>query len=182
MVDNEKLKEAFRLLIEAVGDDPNREGLIDTPSRAASMMSEMLEGMNYTNDELVSMFDKTFDEYNTDSRNVVAVRDIDIYSFCEHHIALMYDMSCDIAYVPNGKVIGLSKLARIADMVSKRLQLQERITEDILYIVSKITKSSDVFVRIKGCHSCVSARGIKKKSYTITKSKIGNISEDVFDL
>ena len=87
----------------------------------------------------------------------------------------MYDMTVDIAYRPNGKVIGLSKLARIADMVAKRLQLQERITNDILEIVSKITNSKDVYVRVKGCHSCVSARGIKKKSYTITKASIGDI-------
>ena len=92
----------------------------------------------------------------------------------------MYDMTVDIAYIPNGKVIGLSKLARIADMVSKRLQLQERIGSDILYIVKEITKSNDIIVRITGCHSCVTARGIKKRSKTTTISKIGNIDVEVF--
>ena len=108
------------------------------------------------------------------------MKDIDIFSHCEHHLALMYDMTVDIAYVPNGKVIGLSKLARIADMVSKRLQLQERIGNDILYIVKKITGSNDIIVRIEGCHSCVTARGIKKRSKTVTISKIGKLGVEVF--
>ena len=178
MIDQKRLENAIREMIIALGDDPTREGLVDTPKRAAGMYAELLEGMNYTNDEIAIMFDKTFDEDSlTDSKNIVVIKDIDIFSFCEHHLALMYDMTVDIAYRPNGKVIGLSKLARIADMVAKRLQLQERITNDILEIVSKITNSKDVYVRVEGCHSCVSARGIKKKSYTITKASIGDIKE-----
>ena len=144
------------------------------------MYLELFEGMNYTNDEIAVMFDKTFSEDRlTDSKNLVIVKDIDIFSHCEHHLALMYDMTVDIAYIPNGVVIGLSKLARIADMVAKRLQLQERIGEDILYIVKKITNSNDILVRIEGCHSCVTARGIKKRSKTVTFAKLGNISEEV---
>ena len=136
--------------------------------------------MNYSNDELVNMFDKTFDgDYLTDSKNLVVVKDIDIFSHCEHHLALMYDMKIDIAYIPNGRVIGLSKLARIADMASKRLQLQERIGNDILEIVKKITDSEDILVRIEGCHSCVTARGVKKRSKTMTIAKIGNIDLEV---
>lgn len=178
MIDEEKLQSAMKEILLAVGADFSQEGLRDTPKRAARMLSEMLEGMNYTNDEIAAMFDKSFEEDTfVNSKNLVVMKDIDIFSFCEHHFALMYDMTVDIAYRPNGRVIGLSKLARIADMVSKRLQLQERITEDILYIIKKITNAEDIFVRVKGCHSCVSARGIKKKSYTITKSKIGNIVE-----
>ena len=99
------------------------------------------------------------------------MKDIDIFSYCEHHLALMYDMKVTVAYIPNGKVIGLSKIARICDMVSKRLQLQERIGTDIAYIMEKITDSKDVAVLIEGCHSCMSARGIKKtaaKTYTTT--------------
>ena len=180
MINKEKLEKAFKDIIEALGDDVNREGLIDTPRRAAEMYMELFEGMNYTNDEIASMFNKTFEEdYLTDSKNIVIVKDIDIFSHCEHHLALMYDMTVDIAYIPNGKVIGLSKLARIADMVAKRLQLQERIGDDILYIVKKITNSNDVLVKIEGSHSCVTARGIKKRSKTITYSKIGNISNEV---
>ena len=182
MIDKERLENAFKEIILALGDDPNREGLIDTPKRAAEMYAEQFEGMNYTNDELVDLFDKTFErDYLTDSKNIVIMKDIDIFSHCEHHIALMYDMTVDIAYIPNGRVIGLSKLARIADMVSKRLQLQERIGSDILYIVKQITKSDNVIVRIKGCHSCVTARGIKKRSVTTTISKIGDISVELFN-
>lgn len=177
MIDEKRLENAFKEIILALGDDPNREGLIDTPKRAAQMYLEQFEGMNYTNDELVEMFDKSFDgDYLTDSKNIVIMKDIDIFSHCEHHLALMYDMTVDIAYIPNGRVIGLSKLARIADMVAKRLQLQERIGNDILYIVQKITKSNDIIVRIEGCHSCVTARGVKKRSKTITVTKIGNIT------
>ena len=181
MIDKNRLENAFKEIILALGDNPTREGLIDTPKRAAEMYLEMFEGMNYSNDEIAVMFNKLFDEdYLTDSKNLVVVKDIDIFSHCEHHLALMYDMTVDIAYIPNGKVIGLSKLARIADMVSKRLQLQERIGNDILYIVKKITNSNDILVRITGCHSCVTARGIKKRSKTVTVTKIGNIKvEDI---
>lgn len=180
MIDEKKLEKAFKEIIEALGDDVNRPGLVATPKRAASFFKEMFLGMEYTNDELVEMYNKTFDtDYVTDSKNVVVVKDIPIFSFCEHHLALMYDMKVDIAYIPNGMVIGLSKLARIADMVSKRLQLQERITNDILYIVKKITNSNDVLVRISGKHSCVNARGIKKDSVTTTISKVGNIDLEV---
>ena len=181
MIDQKRLEKAFNEIILALGDDPLREGLKDTPKRATEMYLELFEGMNYTNDEIADMFNKTFEsDYLTDSKNVVVVKDIDIFSHCEHHLALMYDMKVDIAYVPNGKVIGLSKLARIADMVSKRLQLQERIGNDILYIVKKITNSNDIIVRIEGCHSCVTARGIKKRSKTTTISKIGKIGVEVF--
>ena len=99
------------------------------------------------------------------------VKDIDIFSYCEHHIALMYDMKVTVAYVPKGRVIGLSKIARIADMVGKRLQLQERIGSDIADVICKVTGSEDVAVFIEGCHSCMTARGIKKtntKTYTQT--------------
>jgi GTP cyclohydrolase I len=180
MVDRERLEKAFREIILALGDDPNREGLIDTPKRASEMYLEQFEGMNYSNDEIADMFNKSFDEdYMTDSKNVVVVKDIDIFSHCEHHLALMYDMTVDIAYIPSGKVIGLSKLARIADMCAKRLQLQERIGNDILYCVKKITKSDNILIRITGCHSCVTARGIKKRSKTTTISSIGDISLEV---
>ncbi len=180
MIDKERLEKAFNEIILALGDDPKREGLKDTPKRAAEMYLELFEGMNYTNDEIADMFNKTFEsDYLTDSKNVVVVKDIDIFSHCEHHLALMYDMKVDVAYVPNGRVLGLSKIARIADMVSKRLQLQERIGNDILYIMRKVTGSNDILVRIEGCHSCVTARGIKKRSKTVTVSKIGSIDMEV---
>lgn len=109
------------------------------------MYAEMFEGMNYTNDEIADMFCKTFEEeseFCESDQDMVVVRDIEIFSHCEHHLALMYDMSVTVAYVPAGRVIGLSKIARIADMVSRRLQLQERIgAEPSPTIVQKITRS-----------------------------------------
>ena len=181
MIDKERLEKAFKEIIIALGDNPEREGLLDTPKRAAEMFLEQFDGMNYTNDQIAELLNKSFDEDTLSlSNNLVIMKDIDIFSHCEHHLALMYDMKVDIAYVPNGKVIGLSKLARIADMVSKRLQLQERIGNDILYIVKKITNSNDIIVRITGCHSCVTARKKKKRSKTTTISKIGNIDVEVF--
>lgn len=173
-IDKEAIKFHIREIIKALGDDPEREGLKDTPDRVSRMYEEVFEGMNYTNEELAVMFDKTFEddvEYETDSKDMVVVKDIDVFSYCEHHMALMYDMKVTVAYVPAGKVIGLSKIARIADMVSKRLQLQERIGSDIAEVMQKITGSEDVAVLIEGSHSCMTARGIKKpasKTYTTT--------------
>lgn len=173
-IDKDAVREHVRGLLIALGDDPDREGLKDTPDRVARMYEEVFEGMNYTNHEIVQMFDKTFEEdltFSSENSDFVIVKDIDIFSYCEHHMALMYDMKVTVAYVPNGKVIGLSKIARIADMVSKRLQLQERIGTDIAEIMQEITGSEDVAVLIEGCHSCMTARGIKKtdaKTYTTT--------------
>ncbi len=179
-IDREAIKEHIRGILVALGDDPEREGLKETPERVAKMYEQVFEGMNYTNHEIAQMFDKTFEEdlsLCTKNRDLVIVKDIDIFSYCEHHMALMYDMKVTVAYVPNGKVIGLSKIARIADMVSKRLQLQERIGTDIAEIIQEITDSEDVAVLIEGCHSCMSARGIKKtgaKTYTSTlRGKFG---------
>ena len=173
-IDKDAVREHVRGLLIALGDDPDREGLKDTPDRVARMYEEVFEGMNYTNHEIAQMFDKTFEEdltFSSENSDFVIVKDIDIFSYCEHHMALMYDMKVTVAYVPNGKVIGLSKIARIADMVSTRLQLQERIGTDIAEIMQEITGSEDVAVLIEGCHSCMTARGIKKtdaKTYTTT--------------
>lgn len=98
----------------------------------------------------------------TESKQVVVMKDIDLFSYCEHHMALMYDMTATVAYIPHGKVIGLSKIARICDMVGRRLQLQERLGMDIADILSEITDTTDIAVVIEGRHSCVSARGIKR--------------------
>ena len=173
-IDRAAVEEHIRGLLIALGDDPDREGLKETPSRVAKMYEEVFEGMNYTNHEIACMIDKTFEDdltFEKDNSDFVIVKDIDIFSYCEHHMALMYDMKVTVAYVPKGKVIGLSKIARIADMVSKRLQLQERIGTDIAEIMQEVTGSEDVAVLIEGCHSCMTARGIKKtaaKTYTST--------------
>lgn len=173
-IDKQAVREHIRGLLIALGDDPDREGLKETPERVARMYEEVFEGMNYSNHEIAQMFDKTFEEdltFSKENSDFVIVRDINIFSYCEHHMALMYDMKVTVAYVPRGKVIGLSKIARIADMVSKRLQLQERIGTDIAEIMEEVTGSQDVAVLIEGCHSCMTARGIKKtdaKTYTTT--------------
>ena len=181
MIDKKAIEEHIRGILVALGDDPNREGLVDTPKRVAEMYSEVFEGMNYTNDEIAEMFDKTFEEGVTseNTSKVVVMKDIELYSYCEHHMALMYDMKANVAYIPNGKVIGLSKIARVVDMVGKRLQLQEKIGQDIADIITKITGSEDVAVTIEGYHSCVSARGIRKqKTKTFTAEFRGKFKDD----
>lgn len=165
MIDTKKIEAHIYGIIEALGDDPNREGLKETPKRVAKMYEEVFMGMNYTNEQIAKMFDKTFlDDLDFSNQEVVVVKDINIFSYCEHHLALMYDMKVTVAYIPNKKVIGLSKIARIADMVARRLQLQERIGSDIAKIIELITDSNDIAVIIEGKHSCMNARGIKKQT------------------
>lgn len=171
MINREKIENHIRGILEAIGENPDREGLKDTPKRVAKMYAEVYEGISYTNDDIVDMFNKTFEDNLSMTNDMVVIKDIDAFSYCEHHLALMYDMKVTVAYIPKDKVIGLSKVARIVDMVTKRLQLQERISTDIAYIMEKITGSEDVAVLISGNHSCMTARGIKKansKTYTQT--------------
>ncbi len=173
MIDTEKIEYHIKEILKALGDDPEREGLKETPKRVAKMYEEVFEGMNYTNAQIAEMFNKTFeeDDYFTSSSDLVLVKDIEVFSYCEHHMALMYDMKVSVAYIPKGKVVGLSKIARISDMAAKRLQLQEKLGSDIAEIMTMITGSEDVAVMIEGCHSCMTARGIKKtaaKTYTNT--------------
>ena len=181
-IDQKAIEQHIRGSLEALGDDPEREGLRETPARVARMYAEVFDGMNYTNHEIARMFDKTFEEdalRETGANDIVLVRDIDIFSHCEHHLALMYDMTATIAYVPNGKVLGLSKIARIADMAARRLQLQERLGSDIAEIMEEVTGSPDIAVIIRGCHSCMTARGIKKSSATtVTTTMRGRFDTD----
>lgn len=164
MIDTKAIEEHVRGILIALGDNPDREGLVETPKRVAKMYQEVFAGMNYTNHELAQMLDKTFteDTVSTCSDQVVVMKDIDLFSYCEHHMALMYDMKATVAYIPKGRVIGLSKIARICDMAGRRLQLQERLGRDIADILGEITGSTDIAVLLEGRHSCVSARGIKK--------------------
>lgn len=180
MIDKKSIEEHIRGILIALGENPDREGLKDTPKRVANMYEEIFQGMNYTNDEIADMFDKSFDiEDNLNSDDMVIVKDIEIFSCCEHHLALMYDMKVTVAYIPKNKVLGLSKIARICDMVSKRLQLQEKIGKDIAEIMQKITNSNDIAVLIKGKHSCMTARGINNRSsITETSTFMGKFKED----
>ena len=158
-MDRKKLEEAARLMIEAIGENPEREGLLETPKRFADMMAEQFAYAAVSNGEIAKEFNKTFVSPESD---MVVVKDISIFSHCEHHLALMYHMHAAVGYIPRGRVIGLSKVARIADAVSKRLQIQERIGTDIRDIMMEITGSPDVIVLLEGEHSCMTARGIKK--------------------
>ena len=180
-IDKDAIREHVRGILIALGDDPDREGLKETPDRVARMYEEVFAGMNYTNDEIAEMYGKTFKEEDTrHTEDMVFVKDIEVFSYCEHHMALMYDMKVSIAYLPKDKLIGLSKLARIADMVARRLQLQERIGTDIAYIVSKYTGSEDLALLNEANHSCISARGIKKPgTKTFTTTFRGKFENDI---
>ena len=179
MIDTKAIEKSIRDILIALGDDPDREGLKETPQRVAKMYEEVFAGMNYTNAEIAAMFNKTFDEADPEHHDLVLVRDIDVFSYCEHHMALMYDMKVSVGYLPKGKVIGLSKIARIADMAARRLQLQERLGRDIAEIISMVTGSEDVAVVISGCHSCMTARGIQKPgTRTVTETYRGKFETD----
>lgn len=176
MFNKKKLEKYIRKILEEIDPNPDREGLVETPKRVAKMYCEVLEGQNYTNDEIAAMYNKCFP---CEANDLVLEKDIPCFSYCEHHLALMYNLKISIAYIPNGKVIGLSKLARIADMVCKRLQLQERIGEDIAYIVSKVCDTPHVAVIITGEHSCMTARGVRKPgTVTRTATLRGNFKQD----
>jgi GTP cyclohydrolase I len=171
-VDKNKIKEHIRGILEAIGEDPYREGLIDTPSRVANMYEEMFCAVTYSNSDIAKMFDKTFEEdfiLSQGTHEIVMVKDIEIFSMCEHHLALMYNMKVAVAYIPNKKILGLSKIARIADMVSKKPQLQERIGSDIAEIMKMVSGTEDVAVIIEGQHACMTSRGIKN-GRSVTKS------------
>lgn len=179
-IDQKAIEEHIRGILVALGDDPEREGLQDTPQRVARMYAEVFDGMNYSNKEIADMFSKSFEVPSKSESDMVVVKDIEIFSYCEHHLALMYDMKVTVAYIPKGKVIGLSKIARIADMVAKRLQLQERIGTDIAEVICMATGSEDVAVYIEGNHSCMTARGIKKTSAkTVTTTFCGRFEAEM---
>ena len=181
-IDNDAFREHVRGILAALGDDPDREGLKETPDRVARMYEEVFEGMNYTNHEIAMMFNKSFKDdlcVGSDKKDIVLVRDIPIFSYCEHHIALMYDMSVSVAYIPKEKVLGLSKIARICDMASKRLQLQERIGSDIAEIMCEAAETDDLAEIIHGTHSSMSARRIKKEgASTVTTTFRGRFETD----
>lgn len=176
-INTEKIRELTCEFLKAIGDDPNREGLLKTPNRVAKMCVEIFEGMTHSNHEIAEMFNTCFEDVKTG--DLVVESNIPIHSFCEHHLMLMYDMSVAIGYIPNGKVIGLSKLARISDMVGKRLQLQERIGSDIADILHEILNTNDIIVVIQGKHGCMTARGIKsREAVTKTATLRGRFESD----
>ena len=176
-IDSNKIKELTREFLKALGDDPDREGLKNTPDRVSRMCQELFEGMNYTNEEIAQKFDVCFEDVQTG--DLVVESHIPIHSMCEHHILPMYDMYVSIGYIPNSRVIGLSKLARIADMCGKRLQLQERIGSDIADVLEQVLNTKDVIVVIQGKHACMTMRGIKaREAVTRTATLRGAFNTD----
>lgn len=163
-----EVEEAVRHLLIAMGQDIERPGLIETPRRVAGYWQELLEGENYTNKEIAEKFKKDFIVSHS---NLVVKEVKNVYSHCEHHLALMFNGVAYVAYIPVAeqdgyKVIGLSKIDRIVDLCSKRLQLQEKLASDIAECISYATGSNLVYVQIVMNHGCVSARGPKSEGVT----------------
>ena len=166
MIDEIAAQDAIKNLLSAMDIKAERHSDFDrTPARVVKMLAEVWQGEQYTNDEIAAMFGKTFD---SDETAMVVVTDIPCFSYCEHHLALIYNLKISVGYIPHGKIIGLSKIARIADMVCRRLQLQEKICADIVDVMTKII-GDDVIVYATGEHSCMTARGIKKAG-TVTRT------------
>lgn len=159
-----QIEEAIAMIITAVGEDPEREGLLRTPDRVARMYEELLCGYRTDPLELVNdaIFDVTYDE-------MVLVRDIEFYSLCEHHL-LPFIGRAHVAYIPRGKVIGLSKIPRIVDLFAKRLQVQERMTRQIADMISELLNPHGVAVVLEAVHLCSMMRGVKKHDARMTTS------------
>ena len=172
MTDHKKIEEAVRLFLEGIGEDPEREGLIDTPARIARMCAELYGGMDADVSEHLS---RTF---SVDSSEMVIERDITFYSTCEHHI-LPFFGKAHIAYVPDGKVVGLSKLARTVEVFARRLQLQEQLTGQIADALMELMQPKGALVMIEAEHMCMTMRGIKKPgTKTVTVVTRGVFNED----
>ena len=172
MIDQNLIKEGVRFILEGIGEDVNREGLVDTPDRIARMYEEIFAGM----EEAASVhLKKTFTAENTD---MIIEKDIPFYSMCEHHLVPFYG-KVHIAYVPDGKVVGLSKLARTVEVFAKRPQLQERMTTQIADAIMENLNAKGVMVIIEAEHMCMTMRGVKKPgSRTVTLSSKGVFESD----
>ena len=158
------MQEQFRAIIEGIGEDPAREGLRETPRRAAAAMEFLTRGYQQTLAQIVN--DALFD---SDSSEMIVVQDIELYSLCEHHL-LPFIGKCHVAYVPTGKVLGLSKVARIVDMYARRLQIQEGLTRQIAEAVQEVTAAAGVSVIIEARHTCMMMRGVEKQNSVMKTS------------
>ena len=161
-MDEKKIREAVKMMLEAIGEDPEREGLVETPDRIARMYEEIFEGFNHSPEKHLKKV------FTVDSDDIVLEKDITFYSMCEHHLLPFYGKT-HIAYIPDGKVVGLSKLARTVEVFARRLQLQERMTAQIADAMMRYVKAKGVMVVVEAEHMCMTMRGIKKPgSKTVT--------------
>ena len=168
------MKDSFAKIIQSVGENLNRDGLRDTPERAAKAFEFLTQGYHQNLDQVVNnaIFDSDNDE-------MVLVKDIELYSLCEHHL-LPFIGKCHVAYLPQGKVIGLSKIARIVDMYARRLQIQENMTKQIADTIMQVTGASGVGVVMEAQHLCMMMRGVEKQNSMMTTSMmLGTFRKDV---
>mgnify|MGYP006290560655 FL=1 len=168
----DEAKQAVKTLLSYIGEDPERDGLLDTPKRVVKAMKEMTEG--YTEDPSTILgvtFDVPFDQ-------MVVLRDIPFVSMCEHHM-LPFEGTASVAYIPNGRVVGLSKLARVVDTFAKRYQVQERLTQEIADAINDHVDALGVGVIIKSRHTCMQYRGIKKSGLMVTSVTLGLMRTDL---
>ena len=171
MIDQEKIKQGVRLLLEGIGEDPSREGLADTPDRVARMYEEIFDGMGKTAREHLSKV------FTADSAGLVLERDITFYSTCEHHLMPFYGKA-HIAYLPQDKVVGLSKLARTVEVYARRLQIQEQMTGQIADDIMEHLQPRGVMVILEAEHMCMTMRGIKKPGSSTVTVAVRGVFED----
>ena len=161
---NDIMKDAFTSILTEIGEDPTREGLRDTPKRAEKAMKFLTSGYQKTIDDVVNGA-----LFQSDSNEMIVVQDIELYSMCEHHM-LPFIGKCHVAYIPTGKVLGLSKVARIVEMFARRLQIQENLTREIAETVQAVTAASGVSVIIEAKHMCMMMRGVEKQNSVMKTS------------
>ncbi len=167
------MQDAFKKILIDIGEDPEREGLVDTPKRAAKAMSFLTHGYGQNLEDIVN---KAL--FESDTNEMVIVQDIERYSMCEHHM-LPFIGKCHVAYIPTGKVLGLSKVARVVDMYARRLQIQENLTKQIAEAISFVTGASGVSVIIEAKHMCMMMRGVQKQNASMkTSVLLGKLRED----
>ncbi len=170
-VDLERIQRAVREILIAIGEDPDREGLLETPGRVARMYAEVFKGLHEDPaSHLRKVFTQKYDE-------MVIVRDIQFESFCEHHL-LPFTGKAHVAYIPNGKVVGLSKIPRVIDALARRPQLQEKLTEDVADLMMNELDAQGVAVVMEASHSCMTIRGVHKQGSSMVTSALRGICKD----